>query len=160
MCVIECAQARLNTCMRVRLRTCTFVCWASYVSEHARSLMQVYVGEHTLVWHPLYLCILEVVRLLCCPEDVEHCKQCRGSKYKLCPDCRIPLCKGCADCTPPAFESKHSANNKTKLVISLKKVVQLGKWFCFCHNSHRSPVTSLHLSFQKLPKKKTQPLGG
>ena len=32
------------------------------------------------------------VAVLCCPEDVERCKRCRGHSGRLCAACRIPLC--------------------------------------------------------------------
>ena len=34
-------------------------------------------------------------RVMCCPEDVERCRQCRSSEDEICGDCEVPLCKDC-----------------------------------------------------------------
>ena len=33
---------------------------------------------------------------MCCPEDVDRCKKCRGKQNGLCPDCQVFLCWKCA----------------------------------------------------------------
>ena len=36
--------------------------------------------------------------LLCCPEDVHRCEDCKGQSRSICDSCSIPLCVECAQC--------------------------------------------------------------
>jgi hypothetical protein len=39
-----------------------------------------------------------LLRLLCCPEDVQRCPRCSVRDGPLCAQCSVPLCQECADC--------------------------------------------------------------
>ena len=38
------------------------------------------------------------IPLLCCPEGVQKCRRCKGSRMQICEDCNVPLCFQCREC--------------------------------------------------------------